>query len=329
MHHFLPSNLAETLHDISSERLSSYRTFFLPQTDEELYGIYCWNDAISSRLMRLIGIIEIILRNRIHRELSQFAYQPSLSLGTSTSNDWYRFVIGNTTKAGGLIKKEIGKITRQSTVSSLISPVPANRIVAAMSYGFWPRAFQISHTAQNLPIPWDVLIPAIFPRHHQQAQIFWADAHQQGQLFKRLELIGDIRNRIAHFEPVWKFKELKSEWIHTAAHPVRTVAPAPLNSDEAIERMKLTYRKISQVLNWLSKERAGDYMESENHHCLDWLLTKEALEEYKNIGSERTYRLSSLSKSWGLKLKLRQRKSFLIVDKSVPIGLFYRLHRNP
>lgn len=328
MHHSLPSNLDEALADISSHRLSSYKAFFHPSTDSALYGIYCWNDAISSRLMRLIGIVEITLRNRIHRELSQFVYTLGVSNGDKTSNDWYRFIIANNSKPATLIIKELRKLTNQP-VTNLISNVPANKIVANMTYGFWPRLFQIKNTATPSvsPIPWDVIIPAIFPKHHQSLASYWAVQHHQDQLFKRLELIGELRNRIAHFEPIWKFKALKSEWINTNLHPVVVISPAPVNSDEAIARLQLTYRKISQVLHWLSKDRAADYMQSENHLCLDWLLSKEALEEYINIGPKRTYRLSSLSKSWGLKLKLRQRKSFLIVDKSVPIGLFYRLHQ--
>lgn len=323
MQHFLPNNITEALEDISSPRLSSYRSFFKSPTDpaisdDALYGIYCWNDAISSRLMRLIGIIEIILRNRIHRELSNFAFIPGVSNGTQTSNNWYRFVIMDNTETAKLVKKKSG--------GSLSSNTPATKVIAGMTYGFWPRILQISHTNAHALIPWSTMIPRIFPKHQQQASTYWAVQHHQDQLFARLDLIGDLRNRIAHFEPIWKFKALKSEWIQRTGYPVVEVSPAPTNSDEAIARLRLVYTRVTQLLYWLSKDRASDYMMSENHFCLDWLLSKDALEEYKNIGSEKKFRLGSLTKSWGLKLKLRERKSFLIVDKSIPVGLFYRLY---
>jgi hypothetical protein len=116
MHHHLPKDITAALDDLSAPRLLSYRVFFNNPSDVELYGIYCWNDAISMRLMRLIGNIEIVLRNRLHRELSRFAYVPGTSAGTQDSNDWYRFVIASGTTAAKLIGKKTTGGSRKAGV---------------------------------------------------------------------------------------------------------------------------------------------------------------------------------------------------------------------
>jgi hypothetical protein len=320
MHHLLPQDIAAALDDLSPPRLASYRTFFRPKTDAELYGIYCWNDSISTRFMRLIGTVEITMRNRFHRELSRFAYVAGTSLGTPESNDWYRFVVQNSTN--NVTAKNIKKVTG----SSLISSIPAHKVVAGMTYGFWPHLMLITHTAAGAPIPWDKIIPRMLPDHHgNRIPAYWTKAHNRDKLFTRLRVINDFRNRIAHFEPLWKFSDLKSEWTPSAAYPEKTLRLAPVDVPSAIERLQDAYRRTTQVLHWFSKARAADYMLSENHHSLDWLFSEEAVEYYRNIGKEETFRLGSLTKSWGAKLELSQRKSILITNRSIPIGRYYAL----
>jgi hypothetical protein len=319
MHHVLPKNLTAVLADLSDPRLTSYRTFFGNPTDEELYGIYCWNDAISIRLMRLTGIIEIILRNRLHRELSLFAHTPGVSIGTPDSNNWYRFVLTPGTKAANILGKKCN-----GSISGNVLP---HKVIAQMTYGFWPRLLQIEKTNGNVAIPWNQMIPTMFPNHNQKTPLYWSGQHERDRLFMRLDLIGDLRNRLAHFEPIWKFKELKDEWIQRAGHPVSIVSLAPSSVSEAIARLRLVYRRTTQLLFWLSKDRADDYMNSENHFCLDWLFSKEGFENYRQIGHEEKIRLGSLTKSWGLKLDLRASKSLLVIDKQAPVGRYYSMRK--
>lgn len=322
MHHHLPKDITAALDDLSAPRLLSYRVFFANPSDEELYGIYCWNEAISMRLMRLIGNIEIVLRNRFHRELSRFTYTPGTSAGTQESNDWYRFVIKPGTKAAHLV-------TKHTTGGSLVSTTPCHYVVAQMTYGFWPRLLQIRKTNAGVLIPWNTMIPAMFPDHHKKANTYWASQHEQDKLFMRLDLIGDLRNRVAHFEPVWKFGELRDEWIQRTHNPVSVVASAPSNPAEAIARLRLVYTRTTQLLSWLSKSRARDYMESENHINLDWLLSHEGFDHFRNIGKVQTVRLGSLTKSWGMKLELQGFKSVLVEHKQQPIGRYFSLQSKP
>lgn len=70
-------------------------------------------------------------------------------------------------------------------------------------------------------------------------------------------------------------------------------------------------------------------MESENHINLDWLLSQEGFDHFRDIGNVKTVRLSSLTKSWGLKLELQGRKSVLVEHKQQLIGRYFSLQSKP
>lgn len=312
MHHTLPTDLAKTLDDLSAPRLTSYRSFFAPVDDRELYGIYCWNDAISIRFMRLIGIVEILMRNRFHRELSKFAHRPA-SFGTITSNNWYRYVVtDNTTTAKHLKKK----------TPTLHSNVPAHQVIAGMTFGFWHNLLTISTTPSGVPIPWKTIIPEIFSDHPQKSPGHWKKEHHRDQLFARIAFVNDFRNRIAHFEPLWKFGELKDEWVARTAHPVTVVEAPPADVANALRRLRLCYDRCLQLLGWLSKDRVADYKLSENHTSLMWLFTQDGLDHYRNIGRVESLRLGALTKSWGAKLAIANGRAVVVTQKSQVIGMY-------
>jgi hypothetical protein len=319
MHHLLPSDLATALGDISTARLSSYQNFFSPANDAELYGLYCWNDAISSRYMRLLGILEIILRNRFHTTLSQYAWNPSSSLGTEHSNDWYMklytpFASGSSSTSDRNLKKKIG---------SMAAPASPNKVIAGMTYGFWPHVLDKLNDNSGVAVPWGTLIPTILPNHHQRDATYWGVLAHQDALFARIELVGELRNRVAHFEPLWKFGAEMSETRDRPHHPRTVVAPAPVTVPDALKRLQRSYRKTTQLLHWLSKARAAEYSESENHQSLQWLMTEDGLKHFRTLPKHQKVRLGSLTKAWGLKSELQSTKFAVITYKKKAIGRYY------
>ena len=312
MHHILPSDLTTTLADLSIPRLASYRNFFNPVDDRELYGIYCWNDAISIRFMRLIGIIEIIMRNRFHQNLSKFAYNTK-SFGNDTSNNWYKYIVKDDTKTASQLKKKC---------KSLSSSMPAHQVIAGMSFGFWHNLIRIEKTTGNTLIPWDTIIPNIFIDHPQKMSGHWKKLHHRDQLFARIAYVSEFRNRVAHFEPLWKFGDLKDEWVNRKDHPVTIVEPAPVDAINSLRRLKICYARCLQLLEWLSKNRASDYKLSENHFSLEWLFTQDGLSHYRKIGIVEHFRVGSMTKSWGAKLAFTNGRAVVITKKSQIVGMY-------
>ena len=269
--------------------------------------------------MRLLGILEIILRNRFHATLSQYAWDPNTSVGIEHSNDWYMklyrpFGPGGGSTSDKNLKKKIG---------SLGNPASPNKVIAGMTYGFWPHVLDKLSDNAGVAVPWDTLIPKILPNHHQQDATYWGVQAHQDALFARIELVGDLRNRVAHFEPLWKFGVELSETRARQSSPRTLVAAAPTTIPETLKRLRLSYRKTTQLLNWLSKSRAAEYRESENHQALEWLMTEDSLSHFKNLPAHQKVRLSSLTKAWGLKSELQSTKFAVVTYKNVPIGRYY------
>ncbi|MDQ0022219.1 Abi family protein [[Curtobacterium] plantarum] len=318
MLHTPPLNVLPHIEDITDARLSNYKSFFNLATNEEAFGIYCWNEELSSRFMQLIGIVEIIQRNRIHKNLSEKIWNKNISFGVKESNDWYAHISLNP-KSRGKIKK----VTHTKS-GSLKTPKPSpNKVISSMTYGFWPYVIETKHTNTGKKIPWDELIPKIYQGHHQRDKQFWAKQANLDGLLSRIEKVGEIRNRVAHFEPLWKHGEQLEERKERQNYTPQPIAPAPTTASEAIKRTKEEYIKINQLLHWLSKDRAADYINSENHRIATWLLSEEALDMYKKSAKIKEICLSRLSKPWALKKTMRERCAVIVVDKKKEVGRFF------
>lgn len=321
MRHACPSALSKTLDDISAPRLSSYRLFFNPPNDVALYGTYCWNEAVSSCFMRLIGVLEISLRNRFHAALSAKLWNPAISIGTPHSNDWYNR-IRLTSRSLEQVQKATHRKKRNVYVP-ITPPPPPHKVVASLTYGFWPRLLDYLSDVNGQGIPWGHILPMVLPNHHQWNPVYWASQAHQDKLYARLDLVGDLRNRVAHFEPIWKLKDLKEEKRARNGNPVGIEKPAPATPEEAIERLQLLFKRTSQLLYWLSGERAADFQSSETSSAATYLLTTEALARYQTISPTKNARLSGVTKSWGMKLKMREHVPLDILDKQKIIGRYY------
>lgn len=327
MHYVTPVSLAKSLDDISQARLSSYRTFFAPKDDAALYGIYCWNEAISSCFMRLIGVLEISMRNRFHNALSARLWNPTVSHGSNASNDWYnRLPLGK--KSDDQIKAMTHVRIKGGALVPKSKPPSPNKVVAGLMYGFWSKLLDVHSDSAGNKIDWGKLLVDIVPNHHQRTDSYWRKQSHQDVLYARIELVGDLRNRVAHFEPLWKLRELKEEKRERPGQPKPAVlAPAPANAAEAILRLQELYWRTSQLLHWVSKERAADFADSETNHLAHYLMTSDALDWYQQPLPRQDARLSAVTKSWGLKLKLRDRSPVWISDKSRLVGRFYPYHK--
>ncbi|MEC8900461.1 MAG: Abi family protein, partial [Pseudomonadota bacterium] len=197
-----PSNIQQTHIDISHARLSSYQNFFQCHDPQEVYGIYCWNEAISGALFRLISITEVVMRNRFHVALSQHFYS-AMSVGSYEANDWYNHV-GLTNKSQvkvrGVTHKPPSRRGQQWTPKR---PMPtSNDVVSQMTFGFWLKLL-------DARAPWENLIPNVLPGHRHREASHWKKLRNQDALYARIDLVNRLRNRIAHFEPVWKQKALR------------------------------------------------------------------------------------------------------------------------
>lgn len=271
MYRISPENISNHINEISSLRIGSYKSFFKTTNDEEAYGIYCWNGELSSRISLAIGIYEVLLRNKIHKTLSGFFfnnknYCSGALNGTFESCDWYNHISENS-KFSSYIKSELTDEKRNP-----LSPPPyPHQIISKLSHGKWRNAFKVTKTLNGKDIPWDRLLHEVFPEYRSD----FKKPSAKEPVFMRLKQVHLLRNRISHFEPVWKFGELKNEAGN------KTMRKAPTNIVECLSRTKTEYKYIVDIISWMSSDMHNFYEKTLNHKEILELLELNAINSFK------------------------------------------------
>lgn len=316
MLHNEPVSITDCIAETSAVRLSSYRIFF-SVNDEAAFAIYKWNEEISSRLMQLVGVIEVTLRNRIHFAMSE-ALQVNC-VGTKNNNDWFNRALLNK-----ITRSKIDKVLKNNRGVLKNPPPTPNFVVSKMTYGFWPNILKIDQKSDKSRIEWEKLFPDIFPGLPKQTNTFWKKIKNRETVIARCFSVGELRNRIAHFEPIWKFGPEVEEKIPKPGVTPAIINPKPKNRTEAIARLSMEIDRAIELLKWLSPNSHQDYLNSEVKRSLDWLITENAIEAFvrhkeinkiafnKAIKARRIKRLSE-----GLK------GCSVITIKKQPIGVLF------
>lgn len=271
---------------------------FAPQTDYELYGLYCWNDSVSQCLQSLLSIVEITLRNSLSREFARahiIQQQPQ-------NLHWYECIVIHPKS-----KEKIENVTHMRRGRRKIPKFPApthNDVVAGLSFGFWKHLLDVRNYLNGSAVPIGDILTQSFPNHPQSIPTFWARQRNQDPLFSRLDLLSDIRNRIAHLEPVWKFGVLHHETRMRPNTQLIIAQPQPQTSTDCLSRLTLILNRAIELLHWLSPHRANDFRASVTHKKLRHLLTQQAISDFKMCYGNKTVNLSALYRMYKRNLQV-------------------------
>lgn len=166
---------------MTSARMSRYRTACNGNSKKAM-TLYRKNLLLSQELFTVISCFEIALRNTIDNQLNQ-------TLG----NDWLR----NGAADGGIFNNRNCRLTRDNindALHKLNHLYTHNKLVAELGFGFWRYMFapnQFAATGKTLL--------RIFPAKPTSTA---AMQYNQTFVFNQLAQINNLRNRIAHHEPI-------------------------------------------------------------------------------------------------------------------------------
>jgi hypothetical protein len=174
--------------------------------------LYRYNLILSSEMLKIISCFEVALRNRIDRTLEPYF-----------GNDWLR----DSCLPGGIFdnprtlgtQKIIGKAYQGLIATSSYTPT---KLMAEMEFGIWKYMYsgpQYSATGQKLL--------SVFPSKPKSTPTLHID---NKYIFNELDRINQIRNRIAHHEPI----------CFTAGMPIKSVVYA-----------QSEYARILKLLGWM------------------------------------------------------------------------------
>ena len=162
---------------LSTARLASYMNVTGADLSNAL-ELYIWNSRIAAAFLALLGDVEVVIRNAWHEQLIR------LSTSLNGSDFWFDNQFGllreNSVQH---IEDACKRILRQQR-----RPV-ANQLVAELNFGFWRFLVAKQYRTTLWPLAGKYAFPNIDPSQIQELSTVMGRLH-------------DLRNRIAHHEPI-------------------------------------------------------------------------------------------------------------------------------
>lgn len=163
---------------ITTQRLARYKAACYNSTRKTL-RLYRANIRISQAFLAVLGIFEVVLRNKIDRHYkTQFPGNPEWLLGSTLPG-------GFLTQHG--CQNSFNKISQ--TYAGLGANYTHDKLLAELSFGFC----KFMYAGRQFQAAGSTLL-AIFPNLPPR--------QNQGFIYHKLDKINSIRNRVAHHEPI-------------------------------------------------------------------------------------------------------------------------------
>lgn len=255
---------------ISVPRLNTYKTSFNCSPDEEALKYYYWNQALSAEIYVLLHNIEICLRNRIHTALSlsiselnkdtisdNYTWYEFFDFDVPDKNDPTKIVLGETGKAVASAKRKLSQKRMRNTPQNVISNI---------DFGAWRHILGISHCKNGEIIKWDKINPKVF--------VHYADIGNRAKrkaLMDRLREIGLLRNRVAHLEPVWKYKQRKI---------ANRIIAEPSSPEEIFSNLNQEIAATVRFMSWLCMDTYSFYIKTKSYQNLQKLIQHQTIQDF-------------------------------------------------
>lgn len=178
-HHGPPeTDRARLIPLLTAERLGSYLA--VAGNVDDAIKLYEWNMAASASVMELTGVVEVVLRNALDRELQRW-------VATKHPGDSWFDRAPLDAQGHADLEKARSRATRKGK-----RPELHGRVVAELTLGFWRYLIE----SRYLTSIWMPATHKAFPNGpHDPRQ-------RQREVRQRLQQLHFVRNRAAHHEPI-------------------------------------------------------------------------------------------------------------------------------
>lgn len=261
---------------ISAERLKSYEKILKISDAEEQVLAYQWSKSIVSSLLPTMQCLEVTLRNAIHHSVN---FNPPREGKFDVNNLWFESLAEYKTRKmqHPKIKMEKKKLNKgninQEQYDSAVSKIKEknksweereilnvkkkikklkgidanhNDIISGLAFGFWTNLLSEQYYDDSKELLWPNLIPTVFP--NLPPQITNLPQSEQLELIEnKANFFRDLRNRMFHHEPIWKFFNV-SDGKPDYSDPVYGV-----NASLAI--LNRVHNEMLTFIEWMSRER--------------------------------------------------------------------------
>ena len=170
----------------SQERLNGYlRHDTCNNSKTDALVAYFWNIELSQAFYPALQILEITLRNSMHKVMTE-SFQTEY---------WYELSF--------LHNRERARVNQaKESLKKDKKPLEIGRVVAELSFCFWTSLFDVRY--EHSQVLWPKLLKPTFP--------FLPKAQRTRSFLSReLNRIRVLRNRIFHYEPIWHWRDLPDQ----------------------------------------------------------------------------------------------------------------------
>ncbi len=196
-------NTQEIIDCISEKRFASYEKIFnqiVPNSEEteekDKIIFYRKIQELYSSFFFPIQIIEVTLRNKIHYAMQN--YYGIDNWLTEFNNEDKAFM----EKAQSMIKDSINYTHKDFTNKNYRRSITTDDYVSRITFGFWVEILKPNY--RNSFKFWQFHINDVFPNRNNFKKT------TLGEIYNNLVQIKNIRNRLYHHEPIWKFAKCKN-----------------------------------------------------------------------------------------------------------------------
>lgn len=167
---------------LSAARLGTYETAARVQHDDDLSALelYAWNAEVSGALLAPLHLCEVVVRNAV-ADVIEAVY----------GNAWP----WSTTFEQSLPDPKQGYSPRKDLQAARRSASTAGKVIPELKFVFWQKMFTSRYDVRL----WDVHLKRTFPNLDPAQPV----STLRTFIYKDLEHIRLLRNRIAHHEPIF------------------------------------------------------------------------------------------------------------------------------
>ncbi|EKZ9225785.1 Abi family protein [Vibrio vulnificus] len=253
---------------ISDPRLNTYKSLLRLKTDEEALRAYYWNKALSGALYPALQALEVTLRNALNEAVKNY------HTGAYANDDWWFEHIATdvqnnkirkmppvkkkhwlkTDRSGATVRRRHSYFEQQvlKTQRDLRSegrtPIRHDDVLSRLMFGFWCGLLGDDfEDVTNKALLWPNLLKEVFPNTPYKPK--------RHQIEKTLNRVRDLRNRLSHHEPIWKFYHLLHDGSPDYSNPVWGLTAS-------LGLLEKNYNDILEFIRWISQERYNAFIDA-------------------------------------------------------------------
>lgn len=203
---------------------------------------YFWNVVLCQTLYPSLSAVEVSMRNGIHDALA-------VHFGTAAWYDTPNLLLGREVDQVIEVKRKI-----QRSRKTVVPP----RVVAGLDFGFWTsildQGYGNSIWSANNPA---VLVQQAFPHAPIHLQV-------RSRVHRRFNAIRILRNRVFHYEPVWRGVVLPNGQVSRLGDlhfdvidAIGWIDPSLQATVAAFDAFPNTYQSGRLIVQWQLKQHLG------------------------------------------------------------------------